>query len=100
MSLVIFDIDDFKAINDTFGHAVGDDALRKVTEIAAGLIRPIDSFARLGGEEFGLLLPETQQLDALLVADRLRAAVARQEVIPGRRVTLERRRWRRARRTR
>ena len=88
VSLVIFDIDDFKAINDTFGHAVGDDALRKVTEIATGLIRPIDSFARLGGEEFGLLLPETQQLDALLVADRLRAAVARQEVIPGRRVTL------------
>ena len=48
----------------------------------------MDSFARLGGEEFGLLLPETQQLDALLVADRLRTAVARQEVIPGRRVTL------------
>jgi diguanylate cyclase (GGDEF)-like protein len=88
VSLVIFDIDDFKKINDTFGHAVGDDALRKVTEIATGLIRPIDSFARLGGEEFGLLLPETQQLDALLVADRLRAAIARQEVIPDRRVTL------------
>ena len=88
VSLVIFDIDDFKSINDTFGHAVGDDALRKVTQIAGQLVRPIDSFARLGGEEFGLLLPETQQLDALLVADRLRAAIARQEVIPGRRVTL------------
>jgi diguanylate cyclase (GGDEF)-like protein/putative nucleotidyltransferase with HDIG domain len=88
VSLVIFDIDDFKSINDTFGHAVGDDALRKVTQIASDLIRPIDSFARLGGEEFGLLLPETQQLDALLVADRLRAAIARQEVIPDRRVTL------------
>ncbi len=88
VSMVIFDIDDFKAINDTFGHAVGDDALRRVTEIANGLVRPIDSFARLGGEEFGLLLPETQQLDALLVADRLRAAVARTEVIPGRRVTV------------
>ena len=88
VSVVIFDIDDFKAINDTYGHAVGDDALRKVTEIASRLVRPVDSFARLGGEEFGLLLPETQQLDALLVADQVRAAIARQEVIPGRRVTL------------
>ena len=76
---MIFDIDDFKAINDTFGHAVGDDALRRVTEIASGLIRPIDSFARLGGEEFALLLPETQQLDALLVADR----AARRDRAPG-----------------
>ena len=87
-SLVIFDIDDFKSINDRLGHAAGDDVLRRITEIAAGLIRPVDSFARLGGEEFGLILPETQQLDALLVADRIRTAVARHKLASGRRVTL------------
>ena len=87
-AVVIFDVDDFKAINDTFGHTAGDDALRKITQIAESLIRPVDSFARLGGEEFGLLLPETTQLDALLVAERLRTAVARHKILPGRRVTL------------
>ncbi len=88
VSMVIFDIDDFKAINDTLGHAKGDEALRRVTEIAAGQIRHVHSFARLGGEEFGLLLPETHRLDALLVAERVRAAVGRQEVLEEMRVTL------------
>lgn len=87
-SVVIFDIDDFKSINDTFGHACGDEALLGVCAIALRQIRDVDTFARLGGEEFGLLLPETQPLDALLVADRVRAAVAREKVIPARRVTL------------
>ena len=88
VSLVIFDIDDFKSINDRLGHAAGDDVLRRITEIAAEIIRPADGFARLGGEEFGLVLPETHQLDALLVADRLRTAVARHKLTNGRRVTL------------
>ena len=88
VAVVIFDFDDFKTINDTYGHTTGDEALRKVTSIAESLIRPVDSFARLGGEEFGLLLPETSQLDALLVAERLRTAVARHRILPGRRVTL------------
>ena len=88
VSMVVFDIDDFKAINDTLGHAKGDEALCRVTEIAQGQIRHVDSFARLGGEEFGLLLPETHRLDALLVADRVRAAVARQQVLQEMQVTL------------
>jgi diguanylate cyclase (GGDEF)-like protein/putative nucleotidyltransferase with HDIG domain len=83
VSLVLFDLDDFKRINDRHGHGVGDDVLRRVGEIAVGLIRPMDSFARLGGEEFALLLPETDQLDALLVAERLRAAVSRQQLVEG-----------------
>ena len=87
-SVVIFDIDDFKSINDTFGHATGDDVLRKLAEIADAIIRPSDSFARIGGEEFALLLPETPQLEALLVADRLRTALSRQHVLPDRRVTM------------
>ncbi len=87
-SLVLFDVDDFKAINDTLGHHAGDETLCKIAEIAAGLIRPVDSFARLGGEEFGLLLPETDQLEALLAAERLRTAISRHAILPDRRVTL------------
>jgi diguanylate cyclase (GGDEF)-like protein/putative nucleotidyltransferase with HDIG domain len=87
-SLVIFDVDDFKQINDRHGHAAGDEVLRKIARIGQGLLRPADSFARIGGEEFALLLPETQQLDALLVAERLRTAVARSTMLPDRRVTL------------
>jgi diguanylate cyclase (GGDEF)-like protein len=88
VSVVILDLDDFKSINDQYGHTTGDDALRAVAALTRRLIRPVDSFARLGGEEFGLLLPETRQMDALLVADRVRTAVARQRILPDRRVTL------------
>jgi diguanylate cyclase (GGDEF)-like protein/putative nucleotidyltransferase with HDIG domain len=87
-SLVIFDVDDFKQINDRHGHAAGDEVLRKIARIGQGLLRPADSFARIGGEEFALLLPETLQLDALLVAERLRTAVGRSTMLPDRRVTL------------
>jgi diguanylate cyclase (GGDEF)-like protein/putative nucleotidyltransferase with HDIG domain len=87
-SLVIFDVDDFKQINDRHGHATGDEVLRKIARIGQGLLRPTDSFARIGGEEFALLLPETLQLDALLVAERVRTAVGRSTMLRGRRVTL------------
>jgi diguanylate cyclase (GGDEF)-like protein len=87
-SLVLFDVDDFKQINDTYGHAGGDDVLRAIAEVAGQVVRPSDSFARIGGEEFALLLPETTQLEALLAADRLRTAVARRTILPDRKVTL------------
>jgi diguanylate cyclase (GGDEF)-like protein len=87
-SLVILDLDDFKAINDVHGHAVGDDVLREVARIGEGLVRPHDSFARIGGEEFAMLLPETSQLDALLIAERLRTAISRASIVPDRRVTV------------
>jgi diguanylate cyclase (GGDEF)-like protein/putative nucleotidyltransferase with HDIG domain len=85
-SLVVFDIDDFKAINDRHGHATGDDALRQVAATVDPLIRASDTFARLGGEEFGLLLPETEALDALLVAERVRTSLSRRELLPGVRI--------------
>ena len=87
-SLVLFDVDNFKSINDTLGHHAGDEVLRRIAEIVEGLIRPVDSFARLGGEEFGLLLPETGQLDALLAAERLRTAISRHKILEDRRVTV------------
>jgi diguanylate cyclase (GGDEF)-like protein len=87
-SLVMFDVDDFKQINDRHGHAVGDDVLRKIATVGQSLLRPTDSFARIGGEEFALLLPETQQLDALLVAERVRTAIGRSSMLADRRVTV------------
>jgi diguanylate cyclase (GGDEF)-like protein len=83
VSFVLFDLDDFKRVNDRHGHAAGDDALCRFAELAMDLIRPVDSFARLGGEEFGLLLPETMRLDALMVAERIRSAAAREHILPG-----------------
>jgi diguanylate cyclase (GGDEF)-like protein len=87
-SLVLFDVDNFKSINDSLGHGAGDDVLREIGQIVNRLIRPVDSFARLGGEEFGLLLPETGQLDALLAAERLRTAISRHKILADRRVTV------------
>jgi len=87
-ALVIIDVDKFKAINDSRGHAVGDAVLRGIAATAEGLLRPVDTFARVGGEEFALLLPETDQLDALLIAERIRAAISRTEMAEGVQVTI------------
>jgi diguanylate cyclase (GGDEF)-like protein len=87
-SLVIFDVDDFKLVNDRFGHAAGDDVLRAVGRLAEAHIRPADSFARIGGEEFALLLPETSQLEALLVAERVRTAIGREKILGDRKITV------------
>jgi diguanylate cyclase (GGDEF)-like protein len=87
-ALVLFDIDDFRELNETHGSQVGDEVLVHVARIIGQLVRPSDTFARIGGEEFGLLMPETGQLDALLVAERLRTAVSRHAILEGRPVTL------------
>jgi diguanylate cyclase (GGDEF)-like protein len=75
-SLLFFDIDHFKAVNDTFGHAAGDSTLREFGEIVAGELRAVDAFGRWGGEEFVALLPGVDAREAALVAERIRAAVA------------------------
>jgi diguanylate cyclase (GGDEF)-like protein len=72
LSLVMFDIDHFKRINDNHGHAAGDQVLRQVAALAAGAARATDTAGRLGGEEFGVLLPETPIADAMRFAERLR----------------------------
>ncbi|MFI2812455.1 MULTISPECIES: diguanylate cyclase [Microbulbifer] len=73
-SLLMFDLDHFKAINDSHGHAVGDEALRRFTRCMLDNIRETDVFGRLGGEEFGLLVTGSRQ-NAQQTAERLRAAV-------------------------
>ena len=87
-AVVLFDIDDFKLVNDTFGHAAGDDVLRQIGDVVSALIRPADSFARIGGEEFAILMPETAQLAALLAAERVRSAVEAHRFLPDRQVTI------------
>ena len=75
LSFAMFDIDHFKHVNDTHGHSVGDDVLREVARIIAKALRDTDLVARWGGEEFLVVLPETNGEGARLCADRIRLAV-------------------------
>jgi diguanylate cyclase (GGDEF)-like protein len=75
-ALVIVDLDDFKLVNDRHGHGVGDEALVMLAERLRDSVRSADTVARLGGEEFALLLPETPLSGALAVAERARTAFA------------------------
>ncbi|MFA7429491.1 MAG: diguanylate cyclase [Rhodospirillaceae bacterium] len=77
LSLLMLDIDLFKQVNDTYGHAAGDAALKRLVEACRPALREHDMLARLGGEEFVVLLPHTDAARALLVAERLRDAVER-----------------------
>lgn len=76
-SLVMLDVDHFKRVNDTYGHASGDQVLQQIARIAESTLRPSDLFGRLGGEEFALLLPETSGTAAVVAADRLRQEIAK-----------------------
>jgi diguanylate cyclase (GGDEF)-like protein/putative nucleotidyltransferase with HDIG domain len=75
LAILIGDLDHFKHLNDRYGHAAGDLALKRFAEIATLASRRIDAVARIGGEEFALLLPETEQHAAYLLAERLRRSV-------------------------
>ncbi|MGI4880330.1 MAG: diguanylate cyclase [Janthinobacterium lividum] len=75
-ALVLFDIDHFKTVNDSFGHAAGDEALRMITQCCSRSIRANDMFGRVGGEEFAVVLPETDAVDAMISAERIRMAIA------------------------
>ncbi|EHJ59022.1 sensor domain-containing diguanylate cyclase [Novosphingobium pentaromativorans] len=77
-SLAIFDIDHFKSINDTYGHAAGDDVIRRVARLAVGTVRACDLVGRIGGEEFGVLLPNVDMHHARAICERLRVEIQAQ----------------------
>ena len=76
LSIVIFDIDNFKKVNDNYGHLCGDAVLRELSLACRTILRKCDALARFGGEEFILLLPETDDASALQVANKLCQLVA------------------------
>jgi diguanylate cyclase (GGDEF)-like protein len=75
VSVILIDIDYFKSINDTHGHLCGDSVLREVAERALGSIRSYDSLGRLGGDEFLLVAPESEQQSVEALAERIRASI-------------------------
>lgn len=77
LSLVILDIDHFKAVNDRYGHQVGDEVLKEVGAMLQDMVRNTDVAARYGGEEFALILPQTDSDQAWTLAERLRARLSR-----------------------
>jgi diguanylate cyclase (GGDEF)-like protein len=76
LAVALVDIDHFKVVNDTYGHLVGDKALRAVTDALQSQLRGYDLAGRFGGEEFVVLLPQAREQDALNVAERLRSHIA------------------------
>lgn len=79
LSAVIFDIDNFKIVNDTYGHLIGDQVLTALASIALENLRESDIIARWGGEEFALLLPNTSKEEAFIVCEKLRKAICESE---------------------
>lgn len=77
LALVLFDIDDFKRLNDRYGHAVGDAVLARVAEVMCDQVRQTDLLARYGGEEFVLLASQTSVDGAVALAEKIRMAVGR-----------------------
>src|SRR5262245_33914214 len=85
--LLMIDIDNFKSLNDSFGHDAGDDAIRRISKVLCEGTRGIDLAARIGGEEFAVLLVETSKEGAMEVAERLRAAIKTLEIPTARHIT-------------
>ena len=80
MSLIVADLDLFKSINDTYGHAIGDQVLCRFVLVCSSTLRGDDLIGRIGGEEFAILLPGASERDALRVADRIRERCKRESV--------------------
>jgi diguanylate cyclase (GGDEF)-like protein len=83
MATLMIDIDHFKKINDTHGHAAGDDAIKRIAEIIDQSIRTTDKAARFGGEEFVVLLREIDQETAQLLAERIRTSIEQTTITHG-----------------
>ena len=74
-SLAMIDIDDFKLFNDTEGHLAGDEILKNIANIAKDSLRIIDVIARFGGEEFAVIMPQTDKDEAFMVTERIRKSI-------------------------
>lgn len=74
-SVILLDVDDFKKVNDTMGHAAGDDVLRDLSKILKENIRKVDALGRWGGEEFMIICPETDTQAAKMLAEKLRGLI-------------------------
>lgn len=83
-ALLIFDLDNFKQINDAHGHVMGDKVLRAVGNVCAASLRPQDVFGRLGGEEFGIVLPATDFSAAIVCVERVRSVIEQLVISCGR----------------
>lgn len=86
-ALLLIDIDHFKRINDEHGHKAGDHVLKGLVALLRNRSRKVDHLFRMGGEEFVLLLPDTTESDAMVVAEELRQAIAQSSLLDGRPVT-------------
>jgi diguanylate cyclase (GGDEF)-like protein len=80
-SVVMMDVDDFKQLNDTYGHLVGDRVLRAIANVIKAQMRGVDTAARYGGEELALILPRTEMVAAYNLAERVRAAIAELRIL-------------------
>jgi len=88
LSLVMCDLDFFKQVNDTYGHDVGDEVLKSFAKLIASTIRPFDIAARFGGEEFMILMPGADMMQAMSIAERIRYALEHLKLdIPSKRIT-------------
>ena len=76
IAVAMLDIDRFKAINDTYGHLLGDQVIKEIAHTLTALLRDYDQAGRFGGEEFALLLPQTRAVDAFRIAERVRSAIS------------------------
>jgi len=82
LSILMIDIDYFKKVNDQFGHPAGDQALHDLARLFGSMMRPYDTLTRYGGEEFLILMPETDRKKAIVLAERLRAAASSARLLP------------------
>ena len=88
LSLLMLDLDHFKAVNDNHGHVVGDEVLKHTAEVIEGVVREIDVVGRYGGEEFIVIMPDTASEEALVAAERVRETVAAATMTEGITVTV------------
>lgn len=83
ISIIMLDADHFKQVNDNWGHPIGDEVLKSIVKITEGVLRPGDTIARFGGEEFVVMLPKSNSIEASMIAERIRSSIEASSVDAG-----------------